>query len=330
MLVDKYGRKIDYLRISVTDHCNLRCGYCMPDLSMQQHLHRSEILSFEELYQLSSVAVSAGIEKIRITGGEPLVRNDIVKLCQMIAKITGLKELTLTTNGVKLKQLAEPLFQAGVKRINISLDTLNREKFKKITGKDRLLNVLAGIQEAQRIGMTPIKINTVVMRGVNDDEVPNLASLSVNNPYQIRFIEIMPFSNTRLFNYKQMYVPIEEIKQRIPSIDRANIVFPQKRSGPAKVFALPGAKGCIGFIAPVSQHICRNCNRLRLTANGRLNTCLFLGKETDLKSLLRKGASNVDLVETINKATLQKPKQHCVSASFSNPMDNRKMYVIGG
>lgn len=327
-LIDSYGRKIEYLRISVTDHCNLMCGYCMPALAKQRHANRSEILSFEEIFRLSSAAVSAGIKKIRITGGEPLIRKDIVQLCRMLASIDGLRELTLTTNGVRLKQFAKPLLRAGVQRVNISLDTLIREKFKKITGKDRLLQVLAGIREAEKVGLAPIKINTVVMRGINDDEVPDLAGLSVKNPYQIRFIEMMPIDKNRRFIFRQMYISTQDIIQRIPDIDQAHMVFPQKRSGPAKVFALPGAKGCIGFISAVSQHFCRNCNRLRLTANGKLRTCLFAKTETDFKSVLHKGAGKADLIDLFRKSILNKPQQHRESAS--DLLEHLSMYAIGG
>ena len=329
-LIDSYGGKLDYLRISVTDHCNLMCGYCMPALSKQQHANRSEILSFEEIFRLSSAAVAAGIKKIRVTGGEPLIRKGIVQLCHMLAGIDGLRELTLTTNGVRLKQFSEPLFRAGVQRVNISLDTLNREKFIKITGKDRLLNVLAGIREAEKVGLAPIKINTVVMRGVNDDEVPDLAGMSLENPYQVRFIEMMPFDNNRLFSIGRRYMPIQEITRRIPGIDQAHILFPQRRSGPAKVYALAGAKGSIGFIAAMSRHFCRKCNRLRLTANGKLRTCLFAREETDFKSVLRSGASKADLIDLFRKSVLYKPRQHRKTTSVSNSFNDRGMYAIGG
>ncbi|MBW2515130.1 MAG: GTP 3',8-cyclase MoaA [Deltaproteobacteria bacterium] len=327
-LIDGCGRKIDYLRISITDQCNLRCGYCMPMRSRRHHVNKADILTFEELVRLGSAAVTAGIKKIRITGGEPLVRNSIVQLCRMLAKIDGLEELTLTTNGVRLKQLAQPLKDAGVQRVNISLDTLIREKFKKITGKDRLLQVLTGIREAEKIGLAPIKINTVVMRGINDDEVPDLAGLSVKNPYQVRFIEMMPIDKNSRFIFKQMYISTQDIIKKIPDINQAHIVFPQKRSGPAKLFALPGAKGCIGFISAVSQHFCRNCNRLRLTANGKLRTCLFAKDETDFKSALQKGAGKVDLIELFRKSILNKPQQHEESAS--DLLEHLSMYAIGG
>jgi cyclic pyranopterin phosphate synthase len=329
-LTDSYEREIDYLRISVTDHCNLMCGYCMPAHSMRRHVRRSEILSYEEIHRLSSAAVAAGIKKIRVTGGEPLIRKDIVQLCRMLADIDGLRELTLTTNGVRLKQFAKPLFRAGVQRVNISLDTLNREKFIKITGRDRLLNVLAGIQEAEKVGLAPIKINTVVMRGVNDDEIPDLAGMTMENPYQVRFIEMMPFDKNRLFRFSQKYMPIQEIIQRIPHIDRARIIFPQKRSGPAKVCALAKAKGSIGFIAVMSWHLCRNCNRLRLTANGKLRACLFAQEETDFKSVLRRGASQAELIELFRKSTLLKPRQHQKITAVSDPLNDRGMYAIGG
>ena len=329
-LVDNYKRQIDYLRISVTDHCNLMCGYCMPPLSMQQHADKLEVLSFEELHQLSLAAVAAGIKKIRITGGEPLIRKGIVELCRMLAGIDGLKELSLTTNGVLLKQFAEPLFHAGLQRVNISLDTLNREKFKKITGRDLLFNVLAGIREADKVGLSPIKINTVVMRGINDDEISQMADISLKKPYQIRFIEFMPVDKGRPFSFKQMFIPIQQIIQKIPNIDRTHIIFPPKRSGPAKLCALTGAKGSIGFIAPVSRHFCKTCNRLRLTAVGNLRTCLFAPEEIDLKSTLRKGASHQDLISLFQAAVIKKPREHKRITPTAEPLQDHSMYAIGG
>lgn len=329
-LIDSYERQIDYLRISVTDHCNLMCGYCMPSFSIQQHAKKSEILSFEEIHQLSMAAVAAGIKKIRITGGEPLIRKGIVELCRMLAGIDGLKELSLTTNGVLLKQFAEPLFHAGLQRVNISLDTLNRKKFKIITGQDHLFSVLTGIREAEKVGLSPIKINTVVMQGINDDEISQLANITMRKPYQVRFIELMPFDKEKPFSFKQRFMPIQQIIKKIPNIDGSHIIFPQKRSGPAKLCVLAGAKGSIGFIAPVSWHFCKTCNRLRLTATGNLKTCLFAQEELDLKSALRKGASHNELITLFQTTVIKKPQEHQRITPDATPTQDQGMYTIGG
>ncbi len=330
ILTDGWGRNIDYLRISVTDQCNLRCGYCMPVLSRRCHVSKADILSFEEIFQLASAAVAAGVKKIRITGGEPLVRNNIVRLCRMLASIDGLEELTLTTNAVRLKQLAQPLKNAGVQRINVSLDTLNRTTFKKITGMDCLPDVLAGIKEAQRIGLMPIKINTVVMRGINDHEIQELAELSLNKPYQVRFIEMMPFDGSKHFNFNRLYMPVREIIQNINGFERAHPMLPQKYSGPASLYSMPGAKGCIGFIGALSRHFCKNCNRMRLTAGGRLRTCLFASAEMDMKTPLRNGADQTDLINFFQNAILAKPRQHPSVVDSFDRFQDRGMYSIGG
>ena len=329
-LIDGCGRKIDYLRMSVTDQCNLRCGYCMPMRSRRHHVNKADILTFEELVQLVSAAVTAGIKKIRITGGEPLVRNSIVQLCRMLAKIDGLEELTLTTNGVRLKQLAQPLKDAGVQRVNVSLDTLNRKTFKYITGKDLLPHVLAGIKEAEKFGLVPIKINTVVMRGINDGEIQELADLSINYPYQIRFIEIMPFEGNKYFNFSRLYMPVREIIQNINGFDQAHPVFPKRYSGPAALYSFKNARGCIGLIGAMSGHFCKNCNRIRLTAGGKMRTCLFGRTEMDMKTLLRNGADQSDLIGFFQKGILTKPREHKGIPSASKSWHERGMYSIGG
>ncbi len=213
-LVDTYGRKIDYLRISITDHCNLKCYYCTP-FSGRGHLERSQILTYEEMLKVAKAAATVGITKIRITGGEPLVRKGVVEFCRMLSELDGLKSLALTTNGIYLEEMAEPLFNAGVRRINISLDTLRPERFEKITGYDWLPRVLAGIKRAAQIGMDPIKINTVVMRGVNDDEIEDLARLTLDRPYHVRFIELMPTDSSAFGAYESLYMPVEEIMKKI-------------------------------------------------------------------------------------------------------------------
>jgi cyclic pyranopterin phosphate synthase len=328
-LVDTFHRKIDYLRISITDNCNLNCKYCSPPFSGRTHLQRREILTYEEIAILAEAAVAAGITRIRLTGGEPLIRNEVVDLCRMLAEIDGLESLSLTTNGVRLRALAEPLSRAGVQRINVSLDTLKRNRFKQITGQDRLTEVLAGIEAAEAAGLAPIKINTVVMRGVNDDEVADLTALTFNKPYHVRFIELMPFQHASCSDYHRLHMPVGEIVRKIPGIDRARVFPLLDNPGPARLCALPGAKGKIGFIAPMSWHFCGSCNRLRLTADGKIRSCLFSNVEMDIITLLRCRASKKDLIEFFMSAVKRKPRRHKLNGT-SPSQSGRGMYAIGG
>ena len=328
-LVDAFDRKIDYLRISITDHCNLNCKYCSPPFSGRTHLQRREILTFEEIAVLAEAAVAAGITKIRLTGGEPLIRNGVVDLCRMLTEINGLESLSLTTNGIRLQALAKPLAKAGVKRINVSLDSLKRNRFTQITGQDRLTEVLAGIKAAEVAGLAPIKINTVVMRGVNDNEIADLAALTFDNPYHVRFIELMPFQHASCGDYDRLHVPVGEIIRKIPGIDCARVNPILDNPGPARLCALPGAKGKIGFIAPMSWHFCGSCNRLRLTADGKIRSCLFSNDEMDIKTPLRRGASKKELSEFFTSAAKHKPRRHHLNEErHSNT--GRGMYAIGG
>ncbi len=328
-LVDSFQRKIDYLRISITDKCNLNCTYCAPPFSGRRHLARREILSYEEIAVLAQAAVAAGITKIRLTGGEPLIRKGVVELCRMLSAINGLESLALTTNGIWLKTLAKPLAMAGVKRVNVSLDSLQRDRFAQITGQDRLIAVLAGIKAAEAAGLAPIKINTVVMRGVNHDEVADLAALTFEKPYHVRFIELMPFQHTGCGDYDQLHVPIGEITRQIPGIESARVDPFLDNPGPARLCALPGARGKIGFIAPMSWHFCGSCNRLRLTADGKIRNCLFSNKEMDIKALLRRGASKKELVEFFASAVWNKPRRHQLNV-HRHSQNGRSMYAIGG
>jgi len=329
-LVDRYGRIIDYLRISITDFCNLFCSYCFPPFSGRPRLDRSEILSYEELVRFAEAAIAAGITKIRITGGEPLVRRGVVDFCQMLSGIDGLADLAMTTNGIHLGELAEDLHRAGVRRINVSLDTLNRDRFRKITGKDALGKVLEGIARAEAIGFDPIKINTVVMRGVNDDEVVDLSDLTFEKPYQMRFIELMPFRSGGSAQYAGLYMSIQEIMDRIPGIDRACIDMSGNDTGPARLYRLPGAAGKIGFIAPLSWHFCGSCNRLRLTADGKIRSCLFSKDEIDVKTSLRRGCGRRELMTSIRSAVAGKPQRHELDGQSRNRASDRGMYAIGG
>ena len=328
-LVDTFDRKIDYLRISITDHCNLNCTYCSPPFSGRTHQQRREILTYEEIAGLAEAAVAAGITRIRLTGGEPLIRSGVVDLCRMLTAINGLKSLSLTTNGIRLGAFAEPLSKAGVHRINISLDSLKRSRFAQITGQDSLAGVLAGIEAAEAAGMAPIKINTVVMRGVNDDEVADLAALTFDKPYHVRFIELMPFQHASRGDYDRLRVPVGEIIRKIPGIDSARVNPILDNPGPARMCALPGARGKIGFIAPMSWHFCGSCNRLRLTADGKIRNCLFSNDEMDIKTLLRRGASKMELIEFFTLAAEHKPRRHHLNEN-SHGKTGRGMYAIGG
>ena len=328
-LVDAYGRKIDYLRISITDHCNLKCYYCTP-FSGRDHLSRTQILSYEEMLKVAKAAAHCGITKIRITGGEPLVRKGVVEFCRMLSEIDGLNSLALTTNGIYLEEMAEPLFNAGVRRINISLDTLRPERFEKITGYNRLPRVLAGIRRAEQIGMQPIKINTVVMRGINDDEIEDLARLTLDKPYHVRFIELMPTDSSAYGYYESLFIPVEEFMEKINQVDRVKIEPTTDSYGPARLCKLPGAIGKIGFIAPISWHFCGSCNRLRLTADGKIKTCLFSQEEIDIKAPLRTGALQNDIINIFRQAVAEKPSGHHLNAKDHQNACQRAMHAIGG
>ena len=328
-LVDSCGRKIDYLRISITDHCNLKCYYCTP-FSGRSHLKRSEILSYEELLKVVAAAVDIGITKVRITGGEPLVRKGLVQFCRMLSDINGLKSLSLTTNGVYLEDMAEPLFKAGIRRINISLDTLKPERFEKISGYNWLSRVLAGIKSAEQTGMQPIKINTVVMRGINDDEIEDLARLTLDKPYHVRFIELMPTDSPACGNYESLFIPVEEFMKKINQMDRVQIEPATDSFGPARLCRLPGALGKVGFIAPISWHFCGSCNRLRLTADGKIKTCLFSREEIDIKTPLRTGATQNDIISIFKQAVAEKPSGHHLNAKDHQNACQRAMRAIGG
>jgi cyclic pyranopterin phosphate synthase len=327
--VDSYGRKIDYLRISITDHCNLKCCYCTP-FSGRRHLERSEILSYEEILKVVKAAAIIGITKIRITGGEPLVRKGVVEFCRMLSAIDGLKSLALTTNGIYLEDMAEPLFRAGIRRINISLDTLKPKRFEKITGYNRLARVLAGIRRSEEVGMQPIKINTVVMRGINDDEIEDLARLTLDKPYHVRFIELMPTDSAAYGDYESLYMPVEEIMKKINRIDCIQIEPAIDSYGPARLGKLPGAVGKIGFIAPISRHFCDSCNRLRLTADGKIKTCLFSQQEIDIKGPLRGGAQEEEIIGLLRRAVHEKPSGHHLNANNHQNACGRAMRAIGG
>jgi cyclic pyranopterin phosphate synthase len=328
LLTDRYQRSIDYLRVSITDHCNLRCIYCTP-LGGAVKLDQQDILSYEEFLRLIRVAVAMGITKVRLTGGEPLVRKGVTHFCRRLAGLPGLQSLSLTTNGILLEELAEDLYGAGIRRVNISLDTLQPQKFLHITRRNEFERVWRGIQAAERAGLNPIKINVVVMRGINDDEILELAKLTLNRPYHIRFIEFMSMNNDNQW-VLQHYVSADEILAKLLTVASLEQISSQNTNGPARHFRWPDAKGIIGIISPISHHFCPSCNRIRLTADGKLRNCLFSDQEVDIKSPLRQGATDADLSQILRASIGNKPKEHCLQSDVFRKCQNRPMVAIGG
>ncbi len=328
MLLDSYNRRLNYLRISLTDRCNLRCIYCMPEQGVPKLFHE-DILTYEELMRLARLSVRLGIEKIRLTGGEPLVRKNITDLIVALKQIPGIKEISLTTNGVLLAEKAQSLWDAGINRINISLDTLDPQNYARITRFDYFNQVWEGIQEAERIGFSPIKINVVALQGINDDEILPFGRLSYEKPYHIRFIEFMPVGNDNGWNTKR-FLSSEETLIKLQTLGPLFPVNDQDLDGPAKRMAYAGARGEIGLISPISEHFCPSCNRLRLTAEGRLRVCLFSDNETDLRTPMRQGASDAELEAIIQEAISKKPKEHPVQLNALYRKCQRQMSKIGG
>jgi GTP 3',8-cyclase len=318
---DTLGRNINYLRISVTDRCNLRCMYCMPEEGICKKAH-DDILSLEEIYQVVKACSELGISKVRITGGEPLVRKDLTGLVDKISKLQGIKELALTTNGVLLPKFAHELKAAGLNRVNISLDTMNAEKYSYITRDGSLDDVMAGIDAAEEAGLQPIKLNTVLIGGFNDDEIESFVNLTLHRRIDVRFIELMPIGQAGHWA-KKHFISNTEILNRVKNLQPIQSDDP---SSPAKHYMLPGAKGKVGLINPISHAFCGNCNRIRLTADGKLKPCLHTETEIDIKEVLRKGNG---LQEAIGNAILQKPVQHNLNCEHNKPIE-RDMYRIGG
>ena len=321
---DSFQRPINYLRISVTDRCNLRCTYCMPREGVPL-MPRSEILSYEEIATVVRAAAEMGISKIRISGGEPLVRDGLVKLIAMLSRIEGVDDLSLTTNGVLLAGQAVQLAEAGLKRVNVSLDSLRRERFRDITRHDRLDDVMKGIAEAHGAGLEPVKINVVVMRGVNDDELGDFARLSKEG-WNVRFIELMPLVSKGV--ELPEFVSAKEMWQRLSSLGELEPCSVTQGNGPAKYYRFEGAKGTLGFITPVSEHFCFRCNRLRLTADGKLLPCLLADDSVDVRSAVRSGATSDEIRRLILDAVERKPKGHQVAQG--RVPNSRSMTQVGG
>lgn len=308
VLLDPYGRKLEYLRVSVEDHCNLHCFYCRPGKECEPHRPRGR-LDAALIVRAVAGAASAGIRKVRLTGGEPLIRQDIVRLVEKVARISAIEDLSLTTNGTKLARLAAPLADAGLKRVNISLDSLDRDNFRQITRGDSLMAVLKGIDAAFQADLLPVKINMVVMKGINDHEVEKFARMTLDRNIHIRFIEYMPMLGQERA-WKEHYLPSAQIMALCENTGPLLAMPEDDKLGPARHYRYEKAAGRLGFITPVSQHFCSRCNRLRLTSDGKIKPCLFSPEEVDLLSALLDGS---DLLPFYLEAARRKPKLSEVS-----------------
>jgi cyclic pyranopterin phosphate synthase len=321
-LTDSQGRIVNYLRISVTDRCNLNCCYC--NNSTRDFISHDEILSYEEILKTVEIMTKKGIKKVRLTGGEPLVRKDIDLLVQEINKIKQINEITLTTNGTLLSEYAGKLKKAGISRLNISLDTLNPDKFIKISGKDKLNSVFEGIKSAQEEGLNPIKINTVILNEMNSSEIEELAELSVKNDFHIRFIELMPIGENEFFKKHQLSAKSVKkiIENRFGVLVKAEA---NPLAGPASMYKIRNAKGQLGFINAMTSHFCADCNRIRLTSDGKIRPCLLEDDLYDIKALLRNGQDDKSIIDLINFALMKKASAHEIM-----PDVKTKMVSIGG
>jgi len=313
-LIDPYNRHLNYLRISITDRCNLKCIYCVPR-DLIPRLSHDEILTYEEILRLVRIGIRLGISKIRVTGGEPLVRKGVYGFLTDLSGLDGLADLSLTTNGVSLKANLNKIKAAGINRINISLDTLNRTKFEDITGLDLFDQVWQGIEMALGMGFHPIKLNIVALKGINDDELTDMARLSFDYPLHIRFIEYMPMGESQIGNGPLLLAP--EIKRRISVLGKLIPVPNTMNDGPAQRYHFEGATGEIGFIHALSHHFCDRCNRLRLTARGQLRPCLLSDHHEDVRGIMRTGGTDEQLAEVFFKAVRHKPSDH--NLAIQNP-----------
>jgi cyclic pyranopterin phosphate synthase len=325
-LVDRENRHLSYLRVSITDRCNLRCLYCAPEGRIPK-LRHGDILSYEEILRLVSIGIRLGIRKVRVTGGEPLVRKGVVSFLSRLTRLRELEDVSLTTNGVLLAANAQRIFDAGIRRVNISLDSLNPAKYAQITGYDKFDQVWEGIQQASNIGFTPIKLNVVAMRGINDDEIMDFGKLTLDHPFHVRFIEYMPIGNSRASAQEQILAP--DIYKLISRIGPLVPVPGDHNDGPARRYRLLGASGEIGFISALSHHFCDHCNRLRLTADGRLRACLLSDHHEPLKEALRKGASDDQLANIFRAAVRQKAVKHQLCGETPTRVKDQ-MQGIGG
>lgn len=324
---DRYGREINYLRLSLTDRCNLRCVYCMPMHGLT-FVPGPELLSAAELERVVRAAVDVGFNKVRLTGGEPTLRQDVVEIVRRLARIEGVEQLVMTTNGYRLPYIAQELAEAGLKRVNIHVDSLNKDGLAKIMRLGSFDKAWAGIEAAEQAGLTPLKLNAVITRGYNDDAAMGLARLTLDKPWQIRFIELMPFAGPTEIQLEN-YISSDEVKHWIEAeLGPLFEINDGKLDGEARVYRLAGSLGTIGFISPVSNPYCDDCNRMRLTADGRLRMCLLVDGEINFRQTLRSGGTHGDLVALFQQAIRAKPVGHALrSGQFA---ENRTMSQIGG
>ncbi|KAM5263864.1 molybdenum cofactor biosynthesis protein 1 [Ctenodactylus gundi] len=325
-LTDSFGRQHSYLRISLTEKCNLRCQYCMPEEGVPL-TPKADLLTTEEILTLAGLFVKEGVDKIRLTGGEPLIRRDVVDIVAQLRQLQGLRTIGVTTNGINLARLLPSLQKAGLNAINISLDTLVPAKFEFIVRRKGFHKVMEGIHKAIELGYDPVKVNCVVMRGLNEDELLNFVALTEGLPLDVRFIEYMPFDGNKwnfkkMVSYKEM---VDTIQQRWPELEK----LPEEESSTAKAFRIPGFRGQVSFITSMSEHFCGTCTRLRITADGNLKVCLFGSSEVSLRDHLRAGASKEELLRIIGAAVGRKKRQHAGMFSIAQ-MKNRPMILIGG
>lgn len=325
-LRDNFHRIIDYLRISITDRCNLRCIYCMPSGGVRPIEHK-EILTYEEIVRVVRVAASLGVRKVRITGGEPLARKNVTYLIASLKGIDGIEDMSLTTNGLLLERYAEELADAGLNRVNISLDSLRPERYSEITRGGDISRVMKGIEAAEKAGLMPLKINIVPIRGLNDDEIEGFARLTLSTPYHVRFIEFMPIGARNLWS-DEKYISTDEIRA---AAERIGPLLPVRirRTGPARYFRFENAPGVIGFISALTHHFCGDCNRLRLTAEGKLRPCLFSETEIDLKPALRSSQSDEEIERMLRLSIEVKPEGHNINQR-TDLESLRAMSRIGG
>ncbi len=325
-LVDSFGRVVRKLRLSVTDRCNFRCAYCMPmRVSWIPHV---EVLSYEELARVARISVRLGVRKIRLTGGEPTARKDIPILVRMLQDLPGLEGLSMTTNGYFLHELAAPLREAGLRSLTVSLDTMDPDRFHQLCRRDALPQVLAGVEAAERAGFSPIKINTVVMRGVNDDEVAEFVRRSREGRWQVRFIEFMPLDGDHQWSREKVF-SAEEILSAARAVGPVEPLPGQDPSDPARVWRFADGKGDFGIIASVTKPFCQSCDRIRLTADGKIRNCLFATEEYDVRAAIRSGAGDDAIEAILRDAVMRKKAGHLISLpGFQQP--DRAMYAIGG
>ena len=329
MPLDGFGRSIDYLRISVIDHCNLRCVYCMP-LSGLKFSRSDDLLSPAEIERVAQAAVAVGFRKVRLTGGEPTLRPDLLEIVERLGRLSGLRDIAMTTNGILLPRLAEPLVRAGLRRVNIHIDTLHPGRLQRVMRFGTVDEIWAGIEAAEAAGLRPIKINVVVTRGYNDEDVVDLARLTLERDWHVRFIELMPLGGGECARLAvSNYVSNKDTRRRIETALGAMALLPDQHPADESLnYRLPGARGVLGLISPVSQPYCGNCNRMRLTADGKFHLCLLNDDELDLRSALRNGGSDGVIEAILLRAVAAKPTGHHLERGVST--EDRSMYQLGG